>query len=110
PFYRVMLHRVQNAHCSLAPNFHQPFPPDRRHHHYYLDSDVPRRLQEEMSLPYTIDLASPPLSHRPACLLGTARFQSTSSLQSKIGCFGFDQADALEPTQGHASVGLWSVG
>jgi hypothetical protein len=55
-------------------------------------------------------LASPPLSHHPACLLGTGRFQSTSSLQSKIECVGFNQSDLLEPTQAHASVGLRSVG
>src|ERR1035437_2933877 len=33
-------------------------------------------------------LAPPPLSHHPACLLGTGRFQSTSVLQSKIDGFG----------------------
>src|ERR1051325_11646672 len=54
-------------------------------------------------------LAPPPLSHHPACLLGTGRFQSTSSLQSKIEFIRNDQADLLEPTQAHASVGLRSV-
>ena len=35
-------------------------------------------------------LAPPPLSHHPACLLGTGRFQSTSISQLKIEGLGID--------------------
>jgi hypothetical protein len=37
-------------------------------------------------------LAPPPLSHHPACLLGTGRFLAASFLQSKIDGFGGNQA------------------
>src|SRR5689334_19476019 len=54
-------------------------------------------------------LAPPPLSHHPACLLGTGRFQSTSISHSEIDRFGVKQACGLEPVQTHGAVGLGRI-
>src|ERR1017187_5864647 len=74
-----------------------PQPGGKRH------TKLASRAREEVGPCTAIEiggrLAPPPLSHHPACLLGTGRFLAASVLQSKIDGFGFNQADFLEPTQ-----------
>src|ERR1017187_7737395 len=51
-----------------------------------------RALERSSSIEIGGRLAPPPLSHHPACLLGTGRFLAASILQSKIDGFGGNQA------------------